>query len=122
MASINATHQINTVGITVKTVVIADDGECILRVRCNASSPFIWTVSFTDYDGSYYRWKTDELPGILNGDYNAENIMHVARIATACVKNGHGWAKGGRIIQNGFDTSSLVVPLTAEEARSISAS
>jgi len=116
MASINATHQINTVGITVKTVVIADDGECVLRVRCNALNAFIftWTVSFTDYDGSYYCWKTDVLPGMLNDEYDAENIVHVARIATACVKNGHGWAKDGRIIQNGFDNSS--------EAQSILAS
>ena len=115
MASINATHKINTLGITVKTVVIADDGECVLRVRCNASSPFIWTVSFTDYDGAYYRWKTDDLPGIsVRDEYNPENIMHVARVATACVKNGHGWAKGGRVIQNGFAPTS--------EAQSILAS
>lgn len=119
MASINATYKINSLGITVKTVVIADDGECILRVRCNASSPCIWTVSFIDYDGAYYRWKTDDLPtgfGVVQetGDYNPENIMHVARVATACVKNGHGWAKGGRVIQNGFAASS--------EAQSILAS
>ena len=95
-------------------MIVADHGVSILRVRFNASSPFIWTVSFTDYDGSYYRWKTDEMPGILNDEYKAENIMHVGRVATACVENGHGWAKGGRIIQNGFDTSS--------EAQSILAS
>jgi hypothetical protein len=106
MASINATHKINSLGITVKTVIIADDGECILRVRCNTSSHCIWTVSFTDYDGAYYRWKTDDLPGIAHDAYNAENIMHVGRVATACVKNGHGWAKGGRVIQRGFASSS----------------
>ena len=115
MASINATHKINSVGITVTTVVTGRSGEeCILRVRCNASSPYIWTVSFTDYDGAYYRWKTDDLPGILHNEYNAENIMHVSRLAEACSKNGHGWTKGGRIIKNGFAPST--------EAQSILAS
>jgi hypothetical protein len=114
MASINAKHTVSELGITVTTIV-TDDGDdysppnwCKLNVRCNAvpSSKYIWTISFTDYDGAHFRYRTDALP---IDKYLPENVMHFGIMAALCKEKGHGWESNGKSLQDGFTWKDIKV-------------
>ena len=97
MISINT--KIGTIdhnGIEVITTVECDQGVSTLLIRSNSALGRDWRYEFTDFDGYFYSWITDQAPESgKDGCYNPDNIFQFSATAHEIKQNGRHWKTKG---------------------------